>query len=124
MAEIPDDAVIADLRDLIGKGVDERTYEIFASLTMQSWLVAIIEQADGDVTIPEPSTEQIIANAKSCGMLRNDDGTITLIVRDNPPDLIASMDLRKMARDVDQRVGRNAPCPCGSGKKYKRCCGA
>lgn len=20
------------------------------------------------------------------------------------------------------RVGRNAPCPCGSGKKYKRCC--
>jgi len=21
------------------------------------------------------------------------------------------------------RVGRNEPCPCGSGKKYKRCCG-
>ena len=20
-------------------------------------------------------------------------------------------------------VGRNEPCPCGSGKKYKRCCG-
>ncbi|PYV69070.1 MAG: hypothetical protein DMG96_34835 [Acidobacteria bacterium] len=20
-------------------------------------------------------------------------------------------------------VGRNAACPCGSGKKYKRCCG-
>lgn len=20
-------------------------------------------------------------------------------------------------------VGRNAPCPCGSGKKYKKCCG-
>jgi uncharacterized protein len=23
-----------------------------------------------------------------------------------------------------QRVGRNDPCPCGSGKKYKRCCGS
>ena len=23
-----------------------------------------------------------------------------------------------------QKVGRNDPCPCGSGKKYKRCCGA
>jgi len=22
------------------------------------------------------------------------------------------------------KVGRNQPCPCGSGKKYKRCCGA
>lgn len=21
------------------------------------------------------------------------------------------------------RVGRNSPCPCGSGKKYKKCCG-
>lgn len=24
----------------------------------------------------------------------------------------------------DQKVGRNDPCPCGSGKKYKKCCGA
>lgn len=24
----------------------------------------------------------------------------------------------------EQKVGRNDPCPCGSGKKYKRCCGA
>jgi len=23
-----------------------------------------------------------------------------------------------------QKVGRNAPCPCGSGKKFKKCCGA
>jgi preprotein translocase subunit SecA len=22
-----------------------------------------------------------------------------------------------------QMIGRNAPCPCGSGKKYKKCCG-
>ena len=24
----------------------------------------------------------------------------------------------------EPRVGRNDPCPCGSGKKYKKCCGA
>ena len=23
----------------------------------------------------------------------------------------------------DRRIARNAPCPCGSGKKYKKCCG-
>jgi hypothetical protein len=22
------------------------------------------------------------------------------------------------------KIGRNQPCPCGSGRKYKRCCGA
>ncbi len=24
---------------------------------------------------------------------------------------------------ADKAVGRNDPCPCGSGKKYKKCCG-
>ncbi|MFR4008876.1 MAG: SEC-C metal-binding domain-containing protein [Christensenellales bacterium] len=24
---------------------------------------------------------------------------------------------------VSQKIDRNAPCPCGSGKKYKKCCG-
>jgi len=24
----------------------------------------------------------------------------------------------------NKKIGRNAPCPCGSGKKYKKCCGA
>ena len=26
--------------------------------------------------------------------------------------------------EVKAAPGRNDPCPCGSGKKYKRCCGA
>jgi hypothetical protein len=29
--------------------------------------------------------------------------------------------LSRMA--VSNKVGRNDPCPCGSGKKYKKCCG-
>jgi preprotein translocase subunit SecA len=27
-------------------------------------------------------------------------------------------------RRVDKKIGRNDPCPCGSGKKYKQCHGA
>jgi len=30
---------------------------------------------------------------------------------------------KRQARNTD-KVGRNEPCPCGSGKKYKRCHGA
>lgn len=26
-------------------------------------------------------------------------------------------------RNVEPKVGRNDPCPCGSGKKFKKCCG-
>jgi len=30
---------------------------------------------------------------------------------------------KKPVRRSAKKVGRNAPCPCGSGKKYKKCCG-
>lgn len=36
--------------------------------------------------------------------------------RQNTKTLLAGAVLRR------RRVGRNAPCPCGSGKKYKKCC--
>ncbi|MPN15576.1 Protein translocase subunit SecA [bioreactor metagenome] len=31
---------------------------------------------------------------------------------------------RPVRKTASQKVGRNDPCPCGSGKKYKKCCGA
>ena len=30
---------------------------------------------------------------------------------------------RSITKAPVEEVGRNAPCPCGSGRKYKRCCG-
>jgi len=33
-------------------------------------------------------------------------------------------DPRTVAPRTGPKIGRNAPCPCGSGKKYKKCCGA
>jgi len=39
-------------------------------------------------------------------------------------------DLEKLLNQTTETVvaaptpGRNEPCPCGSGKKYKKCCGA
>ena len=29
-----------------------------------------------------------------------------------------------VVKKASEKVGRNDPCPCGSGKKYKKCCGA
>jgi preprotein translocase subunit SecA len=31
---------------------------------------------------------------------------------------------KKPVERNSDKVGRNDPCPCGSGKKYKKCCGA
>jgi preprotein translocase subunit SecA len=30
---------------------------------------------------------------------------------------------KKPEKRASKKIGRNAPCPCGSGKKYKKCCG-
>ena len=34
-----------------------------------------------------------------------------------------SNEVRRRPDRVGPKVGRNDPCPCGSGKKYKKCCG-
>ncbi len=34
------------------------------------------------------------------------------------PKLVSGLTVRRVA----EKVGRNDPCPCGSGKKYKKCC--
>ena len=38
--------------------------------------------------------------------------------------ITTSGDSKPQPKRVGNRVGRNDPCPCGSGKKYKNCCGA
>ena len=37
-------------------------------------------------------------------------------------EVAAMRTLPPITRDAP-KIGRNDPCPCGSGKKYKKCCG-
>ena len=44
--------------------------------------------------------------------------------RSRDDDLLDSSDYEDMSGTSEKpKTGRNDPCPCGSGKKYKRCCG-
>ncbi|MFY7866576.1 SEC-C metal-binding domain-containing protein [Roseateles sp.] len=42
-----------------------------------------------------------------------------LIIRD-----LTAIHERTVAHTLQAKVGRNEPCPCGTGKKFKKCCGA
>ncbi len=65
----------------------------------------------------------------------NDDGEaiFSQMPPDEPPELDTSASDRELDDSLPQagssqltsheEVGRNDPCPCGSGRKYKRCCG-
>ena len=45
------------------------------------------------------------------------------MVKASPMQAVTGKGRKPVAAGAN-KVGRNAPCPCGSGKKYKRCCGA
>ncbi|MDA8227808.1 MAG: preprotein translocase subunit SecA [Desulfitobacterium hafniense] len=51
---------------------------------------------------------------------------ITEQVPEEPQNISTNRDQEEPARPVHtgQQIGRNDPCPCGSGKKYKKCCGS
>jgi len=40
-----------------------------------------------------------------------------------PPEASPQRDPHVPVRRKGKKIGRNDPCPCGSGKKYKKCCG-
>jgi SEC-C motif-containing protein len=51
---------------------------------------------------------------------------VSRFVKEEGQWLYVSGDIQEDARKKEcatQKVGRNSPCPCGSGKKFKKCCG-
>lgn len=41
----------------------------------------------------------------------------------NNPNVDGADENQKLPAEKGEDIGRNEPCPCGSGKKYKNCCG-
>jgi preprotein translocase subunit SecA len=62
------------------------------------------------VQLAEPESIEQIRRPKEQNLTFSGSG-------DSPPPK------KKPIRREQKKVGRNDPCPCGSGKKYKKCCG-
>jgi uncharacterized protein len=98
LAEMPDDAVMTSLarlfRHLPAETAEER--EIVATLDRETPLA----------TLDEGIEELVVTVADLCDLTSELRYKVDTVKRDTP------------------KVGRNDPCPCGSGKKYKHCHGA
>ena len=71
-------------------------------------------------SLPEPPTESLVERFIPAFMSYWNDVVAAL-----PPKLWPAARVAAPAESSaasSHKVGRNAPCPCGSGKKYKRCC--
>ena len=93
--------------------------------------VAIVQQAPPpeaeemeEETPPEPTAKDI-REAES--VVRREQAKVEdrlQTARASHGDEVSPAESQKRAKGVDgKKIGRNDPCPCGSGKKYKNCCG-
>ncbi len=72
--------------------------------------------------VPAPGGAASAAPASSSGALQTGRGAVVAASR--PSVMANAVGNRGAATPGGAKVGRNDPCPCGSGKKYKRCHGA
>ena len=102
-----------EVEDIIGiateTGNNELRSEDIAYLDARTWTPELDEEAR--------SKKQEL---KTLGLLG--DTKMSTWHESEYPDIPVSKGIPRVTRKRG-RIGRNAPCPCGSGKKYKRCHG-
>jgi preprotein translocase subunit SecA len=72
-------------------------------------------QLDRAQTIHQQAESQLTAIPPSRGVRKQQDAAIAASERSTEKK-------REPVRNLAKKVGRNDPCPCGSGKKFKACC--
>jgi hypothetical protein len=82
----------------------------------------------GDPDDEEPLTRAVMPRQVSAAFAAPAAGTTNPVpvatpLSDAPSAPPLTVPVGPLKRDAG-KVGRNDPCPCGSGKKYKKCCGA
>ncbi|MDR2777571.1 MAG: SEC-C domain-containing protein [Rickettsiales bacterium] len=112
-----------DLFEALMHSIDEETISVLAKIkmSMDSTLngqVKFRNSGDGE---PDEVEQDFVdamnlTQRQRTGLIRGVGRRETIVSR-------ANRKLDPNNRDTWGRVGRNEPCPCGSGKKYKQCCG-
>ena len=69
---------------------------------------------------PTEVAEEVVAAPEPEPMFQHKEQPQQLSYSNKPEDLLGAPAQAK----AENKPGRNDPCPCGSGKKYKKCCGA
>ena len=92
---------------IVANGMNPQYWGMGKSFAMQA-------RADGVDTQDEQAMQRYMVEYNLRRMGRN---------------LSAQPDLRDLSPPIpiveqSPKIGRNAPCPCGSGRKYKKCCGS
>lgn len=106
-------------------------YRTFAELieTVDKEIVGMVFKLQ--VNIPEKSREERRREVKQKELVTSHEDTVGMgfgsasqAEEANPMAEASKRGKAKPVRRERKKIGPNEPCPCGSGKKYKKCCGA
>lgn len=135
VADLPAPELIGDLRKVFKEGLVDHCYADLADLERdacvpferkkrwkQEKLSALVSDAVSEMSWwaafeadprPKPRVfqEEPIAQTPPFPEIESAEA------EDYAPEAVPSTGVRR-----GPKIGRNAPCPCGSGKKYKKCC--
>ncbi|MFQ6071649.1 MAG: HEAT repeat domain-containing protein [Methanosarcinales archaeon] len=114
LAEFEDVRAIEPLREIWNTCSPEARAEIIEGL------IELCERYKVDIPeLPELKKEQERIERETSEFLNNIETELTNI--NNAIDNL----IEKLEKDIEskKKIGRNDPCPCGSGIKYKKCCG-
>ena len=98
-------------RKLIESGIIETQFNVVN--TLSAWA----DEDSEDEELNGPETEAEIEDFDGFESLMAEGGLLANILYDENTILENSVPVSSLPT-----VGRNEPCPCGSGKKYKKCC--
>jgi hypothetical protein len=106
---------LEEVEKCIAQGKDARLQDSFAHCR-PTGIEDTVEELRGWWQFDEPERSfppEIDDDLGDFGLDDEDDG-----------DYTALREVSSTIRHTTPRVGRNDPCPCGSGRKFKKCCGA
>ena len=88
----------------------------------QGWLLSTCPEVCGGLATPRPAAE--IQQDGTIKIQSGEDVTEAFAPKEQDMVMSRGDEGRKQPQKrKGKKVGRNEPCPCGSGKKYKKCCG-
>jgi SEC-C motif-containing protein len=89
------------------------------------WLGLNIIDVQGGGEADDEGSVEFVATYKEQGIVRPHHEVSRFLKQDGEWYFVeGQLVAPKTEKRSQPKVGRNDPCPCGSGKKYKKCCGA
>ena len=115
LADAPRERVLPELRRLVARSMFADGYALLSVMAKKLDDANVAMAAKHIATFADEYAKEVTATGKALG------AAIAEVHAGLPPDVQVAAGAVGFTVRAEKEVGRNDPCPCGSGLKYKKC---